>query len=149
MTASVDISIGLYCRIVIGGGLITALGELGCDHPSSPEHRLLLGIDGVKSRARFLLALPDHCQAGMEFWIWGVSLWMRHDEPLLLVVTSRRPSAASAESSAPTIDSAPSALVNSMCWPHARARAVSDSPAADFFFAIIRSATGRTCCVVR
>ena len=39
--------------------------------------------------------------------------------------------------------------VNSICWPHARARAVSDSAAADFYFAIIRSATGRTCCVVR
>ena len=32
--------------------------------------------------------------------------------------------------------------------PHARARAVADLAAADFYFAIIRSATGRTCCVV-
>jgi hypothetical protein len=28
--------------------------------------------------------------------------------------------------------------VNSIGWPHARARAVADSPAADFYFAIIR-----------
>ena len=41
------------------------------------------------------------------------------------------------------------APVNSIGWPHARARAVADSAAADFYFAIIRSATGRTCCVVR
>jgi hypothetical protein len=39
--------------------------------------------------------------------------------------------------------------VNSIGWPHARARAVADSAAADFYFAIIRSATGLTCCVVR
>ena len=41
------------------------------------------------------------------------------------------------------------APVNSIGWPHARARAVADSAAADFYFAIIRSATGRTCGVVR
>ena len=39
--------------------------------------------------------------------------------------------------------------VYSIGWRHARARAVADSAAADFYFAIIRSATGRTCCVVR
>ena len=39
--------------------------------------------------------------------------------------------------------------VNSIGWPHARARAVADSAAADFHFAIIRSATGRTHGVVR
>ena len=38
----------------------------------------------------------------------------------------------------------PAAPVNSIGWPHARARAVTDSAAADFYFAIIRSATGRT-----
>ena len=32
-----------------------------------------------------------------------------------------------------------SAPVNSIGWPHARARAVMDSAAADFYFAIIRS----------
>ena len=34
------------------------------------------------------------------------------------------------------------APVNSIGGPHARARAVVDSPAVDFYFAIIRSATG-------
>ena len=39
--------------------------------------------------------------------------------------------------------------VYSIGWPHARARAVADSAAADFYFAIIRSATRRTHGVVR
>ena len=47
-----------------------------------------------------------------------------------------------------SIDRGVESPVNSIGWPHARARAVADLAAADFYFAIIRSATGRTCCVV-
>ena len=48
-----------------------------------------------------------------------------------------------------SIDGGVEPPVNSIGWPHARARAVVDSAAADFYFAIIRSATGRTYGVVR
>ena len=46
-------------------------------------------------------------------------------------------------------DQRKSAPVNSIGWPHARARAVADLVAVDFYFAIIRSATGRTHGVLR
>ncbi len=41
------------------------------------------------------------------------------------------------------------APVNSIGWPHTRARAVVDSAAADFIFRDYQITPGRTCCVVR